>query len=380
MYDSSQGAPAPAAVRAVVTELAETPPEAIERIALEPMPPIDVASLSPRDVIVHVKSASVGWVDLIMTSGQYQHLPKPPYTPGLEYAGAIAWLGPEANAPGQPELTLGQEVLVDPFLAGPRTLGDYQRWGGWATYAVAPREAILRVPGISLDAACNLLGNYETAYHCLIARGRLQAGETVLIHGASGATGLAAVQIAKLLGATVIATGRSAAKLDLVAAHGADHLLRVGSDDAPDGLSSLRDRVRALTDGRGVDVVYDGVGGPISVESLRCVAFGARFLLVGWASTPSVSRGKGGRGAPNANQLPTNLIMMKGVDVLGCPAVIATIRDPSIRAPRLAQVLAWAGEGRITPHVSHTFPLAEIKEAMRAKWSGEVVGGCVVHP
>ena len=380
MYDSSQGAPAPAAVRAVVTELAETPPEAIERIALEPMPPIDVASLSPRDVIVHVKSASVGWVDLIMTSGQYQHLPKPPYTPGLEYAGAIAWLGPEANAPGQPELTLGQEVLVDPFLAGPRTLGDYQRWGGWATYAVAPREAILRVPGISLDAACNLLGNYETAYHCLIARGRLQAGETVLIHGASGATGLAAVQIAKLLGATVIATGRSAAKLDLVAAHGADHLLRVGSDDAPDGLSSLRDRVRALTDGRGVDVVYDGVGGPISVESLRCVAFGARFLLVGWASTPSVSRGKGGRGAPNANQLPTNLIMMKGVDVLGCPAVISTIRDPSIRAPRLAQVLAWAGEGRITPHVSHTFPLAEIKEAMRAKWSGEVVGGCVVHP
>ncbi|HRH00565.1 MAG TPA: NADPH:quinone oxidoreductase family protein [Polyangiaceae bacterium] len=370
-----------AALRAVVTELAETPPEAIERIALEPMPPIDLAALSPRDVVVQVKSASVGWVDLIMTSGQYQHLPKPPYTPGLEYAGVIAWLGPEANAPGQPELAVGQEVLVDPFLAGPRTAGDYQRWGGWATYAVAPREAILRVPGaLSLDAACNLLGNYETAYHCLVARGRLQAGENVLIHGASGATGLAAVQIAKLLGATVIATGRSAAKLDLVAAHGADHLLRIGPDDAPDGLASLRDRVRLLTGGRGVDVVYDGVGGAISAESLRCVAFGARFLLVGWASTPSVSRGKGGRGAPNANQLPTNLILMKGVDVLGCPAVISTIRDPSIRAPRLAQVLAWAAEGRISPHVSHTFPLAEIKEAMRAKWSGEVVGGCVVHP
>jgi len=170
-----------AALRAVVTELAETPPEAIERIALEPMPPIDLAALSPRDVVVQVKSASVGWVDLIMTSGQYQHLPKPPYTPGLEYAGVIAWLGPEANAPGQPELAVGQEVLVDPFLAGPRTAGDYQRWGGWATYAVAPREAILRVPGaLSLDAACNLLGNYETAYHCLVTRGRLQPGETVL--------------------------------------------------------------------------------------------------------------------------------------------------------------------------------------------------------
>lgn len=368
-------------LRAVVTELAETPPEAIERITLAPMTPPDVATLSPRDVVVEVKSASVGWVDLLMTSGQYQHLPKPPYTPGLEYAGVVAWLGPEANAPGLPELTVGQEVLVDPFLAGPRTTGDYQRWGGWATYAVAPREAVLRVPGtLSLDAACNLLGNYETAYHCLIARGRLQAGETVLIHGASGATGLAAVQLAKLLGATVIATGRSAAKLDLVAAHGADHLLRIGPDDAPDGLSSLRDRVRALTDGRGVDVVYDGVGGRISAESLRCVAFGARFLIVGWASTPSVSRGKGGRGAPNANQLPTNLIMMKGVDVLGCPAVISTVRTPALRPPRLAQVLAWAEAGLIAPHVSHTFPLTELHAAMRAKWSGEVVGGCVVHP
>ena len=362
--------------RVVVSELGETPEEAIERfVSIEPMPAPDPATLSPGEVIVAVRSASVGWVDLLMTSGQYQHMAKPPYTPGLEYAGVIAWKGAEA-APG---FAVGDEVLVDPFLAGPRTLGAYQRSGGWASYAVVPGSAVMRVPGkLSLDAACNLLGNYETAYHCLIARGRLRAGEWVLIHGASGATGLAAVEIAKLTGARVIATGRSEAKLRVVTERGADHVLRTAEADG--GVASLGERVKALTGGRGVDVVYDGVGGDISVASLRCVAFGARFLIVGWAATPLVARGKGGRGAPNANVLPTNLIMMKGLDVLGCPTAISTSQDPSIRAPRLAQILAWAGEGKISPHVSHVFRLAEIHAAMRAKWTGEVIGGCVVHP
>ncbi len=126
--------------------------------------------------------------------------------------------------------------------------------------------------------------------------------------------------------------------------------------------------------------MYDAVGGETSIESLRCVRFGARFLIVGWASTPFVARGKGQRGAPNANVLPTNLIMMKGLDVLGCPTVISTVQDPSIRPPRLAAVLRWAAEGRVRPHVSHAFPLADFREAMRARWAGEVVGGCVLHP
>jgi NADPH:quinone reductase len=145
-------------------------------------------------------------------------------------------------------------------------------------------------------------------------------------------------------------------------------------------VADLREQVKALTEGGGVDVVYDGVGGDISVESMRCVAFGARFLIVGWASTPFVARGKGLRGAPNANQLPTNLIMMKGLDVLGCPTVISTVVDPSLRPPRLAAVLAWAERGDLRPHVSHVYPLSKFKDAMRAKWSGEVVAGCVLHP
>src|SRR5690606_6695540 len=140
----------------------------------------------------------------------------------------------------------------------------------------------------SLDQACNLLGNYETAYHCLVARGRVSAGETVLILGASGSTGLAAVQLAKLLGATVIATGRDDRKLAVVREEGADHVINTRE-------GAFAREVKALTGGRGVDVVYDAVGGETSIESLRCVAFGARFLIVGWASTPFVARGKGGR-------------------------------------------------------------------------------------
>ncbi|MGE0397356.1 MAG: NADPH:quinone oxidoreductase family protein [Kofleriaceae bacterium] len=357
--------------RVVVTELGEEPLEAIANHAsLVPMDAPDPATLRDRDVIVAIKSASVGWVDLIMTSGQYQHPPKPPYTPGLEYAGVVAWRGPAASG-----IEVGDAVLVDAFLAGPRSYGDYQQWGGFASYGVAPIEAIHRLPEkLTFDQACNLLGNYETAYHCLIARGRLQRGETVLIHGASGSTGLAAVHIAKHLGATVIATGRSDAKLAVVKAQGADHVINTSD------LSTMRDAVKALTNGEGVDVVYDGVGGDISVESLRCVKFGARFVIVGWASTPSVSRGKGMRGAPNANQLPTNLIMMKGLDVLGSPAVISSVKNPAVRPPRLAQVLAWAADGTLSPYVSHTFPLSAFKDAMHAKWRGDVIGGCVLHP
>jgi NADPH2:quinone reductase len=359
--------------RVVVTKLGETPLDAIEScLSLEAMAAPDTTRLAPRDVVIAIKSASVGWVDLLMTSGQYQHLAKPPYCPGLEYAGVVAWAGPDAAG-----VTVGDRVLVDGFLAGPRSLGAYQAYGGFASYGVAPAEAVHRIPGeLSFDAACNLLGNYETAYHCLVTRGRLQLGETVLIHGASGSTGLAAVHLARLLGATVIATGRSDAKLAVVREQGADHIVRCGgAGDAP-----LRDQIRTLTVGRGVDVVYDGVGGEISGESLRCVRFGARYLIVGWAATPFVARGKGERGAPNANVLPTNLIMMKGLDVLGCPTVISTVNDPSLRPPRLAAIMRWAEEGKIRPFVSHIFPIADFKEAMRAKWTGQVIGGCVLHP
>lgn len=355
--------------RVVIRELGETPMDAIEhQLVLEAQPPPDPATLAPTDVIVAVRSAQVGWVDLLMTSGQYQHMPAAPYTPGLEYAGVVAWVGAEVETPA-----VGDAVIADGLLTGPRSLGAHQRWGGFASWAVAPAQALLPLPsGWSFDQGCTLLGNYETAYHCLITCGRLQAGETVLINGASGSTGLAAVHIAKLVGATVIATGRSPDKLAQVAAQGADHVLTTEE--------GLRDRVKALTGGHGVDVVYDGVGGPLSVESLRCCSFGARFLIVGWAATPDVAKGKGGRGAPNVNVLPTNLILMKGLHVIGAPTAIATHRDPSIRAPRLAALREWIEAGKLVPVVAESHPLAQIKAAMLAKWASKAVGGIVVHP
>ncbi len=368
----------PAGKRVVVSEYGETPLEALDTfVKLEATDPFDTASVGPNEVVVHVRAAQVGWVDLLMTSGQYQHMPDPPYVPGLEYAGLVAFVGADVRVDGR-ALEEGERVLVDPFLAGPRSHGKYRRSGGFATYAVVPQEAVIRVPAsLGLEAACNLLGNYETAYHCLVTRGRLKAGETVLINGATGATGLAAVQIAKLLGATVLASGRSPEKLRLVAEQGADHVIALG--EAEGGPKALRDKVKALVPG-GVDVVYDGVGGEVSQESLRCVAFGARFLIVGWASTPFVAKGKGGRGAPNANVLPTNLVLMKGLDVLGCPTAISTVHDPSSRAERLAKVLEWASEGKIRPLVARTFPLESYDEAMRAKWNNAFTGGAVLVP
>jgi len=366
-------------LRVLISEFSENPLEGVEKnLRIEEQSLPDPSTLDSRDVIISVRSSAVGWVDLLMTSGQYQHMPPLPYTPGLEYSGVIAWAGDEVDPQ---KAKLGDRVFVDGFVAGPRSAGNYQQYGGFASYAVAPIDAIRPIPeGFSFDQACNLLGSYETAYHCLVACGQLKAGETVLIHGASGATGLAAVHLAKILGATVIATGRSDAKLKVVKEQGADHIINCKAAEGEQGVRRFRDEVKALTGGRGVDVVYDGVGGDISLESMRCVSFGARFLIVGWASTPFVSKGKGQRGAPNANMLPTNLIMMKGLKVMGCPTVISTQHDASIRTERLNQIMEWVNSGQLKPYLSHTYPLTDIKDALIAKWTGEIIGGCAVHP
>lgn len=366
----------PMGTRAVVKAFGETPMDAIDnQLRLVAQPPPDPDELGSDDVVVRVRSAQVGWVDLLMASGQYQHMASPPYTPGLEYAGDVVWAGASAAT----RWPVGARVIADGLLTGPRSLGAYQRWGGFASYAVAPAQALRALPDSwSYDQGACLLGSYETAHHCLVERGDLRPGEVALIHGASGAVGLAAVHLAKRLGAVVIATGRSRHKLDVVREHGADHVVQVsagrGSDD-----TSLRDMVKALTGGRGADLVYDSVGGPISVQSLRCVRFGARYLIVGWAATPFVAKGFGGRGAPNANVLPTNLIMMKGLNVLGCPTAISTHRDPSIRADRLATLERWIADG-LVPHVGAVASLTELVDALKAKWESRWVGGGVVRP
>jgi len=369
----------PTGKKAQITQFAETPLEGVNEILeIVDQPKPDINKLAATDVLIEVKSSSIGWVDLLMASGQYQHQPPLPYTPGLEYCGEVLWVGKEVDPK---QIKIGDKVMVDGFVSGPRSPGKYQKYGGFANYAVAPMNAIIPIPvPLNFDQACNLLGSYETAYHCLITCGQLQAGETVLIHGASGATGMAAVHVAKLLGATVIATGRSDEKLAVVKEQGADFVVNIKATDPEEKVRRFRQDIKALTGGKGVDVVYDGVGGPISDESLRCVKFGARFLIVGWAATPFVARGKGKRGAPNVNKLPTNLIMMKGLKVLGCPSVIAAQHHPEIRPQRVQDIFKWVKEGKITPYVSHVFSLAHIKAAMKAKWNGQIIGGGSVRP
>jgi len=365
----------PVGQRLVVTEYGETPLDALDNfIRLEQQAPPDPAVLEPDDVVLRVRSCAVGWVDLIMSSGQYQHMAPPPYTPGLEFAGEVAWVGS-----GVASLKIGDRVLADGFSTGPRSHGRHQRWGGCATWAVIPEHAALSLsPRLSYDQAVNLLGNFETAMHVLDVRAQVQAGEWVLVLGATGSTGLAAVQLAKMRGALVIAAGRSPEKLAEVKAHGADHVLQ--TDAASGGLAGMRGAVKALTGGKGVHVVWDGVGGDISVQALRCMRFGGRFCIVGWAATPFVARGKGKRGAPRANLLPTNLIQMKGLDVLGCPAVISTRFDPTLRPIRLKRILAGVEDGSIVPHVGPGFGMADYAAAFRAKWESRFVGGCVLHP
>ncbi len=357
--------------RVVVSAWGESPLQALEGCTrLEPM---ERPEPGPGEVLVRVRSCAVGWVDLLMSSGQYQHMVQPPYTPGLEFAGVVEALGPEVTT-----AHVGDRVVADGFRTGPRSHGEHQRWGGMATWALMPARAAMPLPeALSFDQGANLLGNYETACHVLMHRARIQPGETVLIHGASGSTGLAAVQVAKLLGAKVIATGRSPDKLAEVKRLGADHVLAIGDEQG--GVRRFRDEVKELSEG-GVHVVWDGVGGAISLESLRCVRFGARFCIVGWAATPFVAKGKGGRGAPGANQLPTNLIQMKGLDVLGCPAAISTLHDPSLRPRRLGWILQHVALGKLHPQVGPAFALQDYASAWRAKWDSRFVGGCVLHP
>lgn len=350
--------------RVVVRQWGETPLQTIdEHLSLEQCPRPE--TLGPGEVLLRVQSCAVGWVDLLMMSGQYQHMATPPYTPGLEFAGTV-----EAVGDGVP-LQRGARVLADGFQTGPRSSGPY-RDGGFATWAIIPAHAAIPIPDcLSFDQSVNLLGNYETAYHALIHRGRLQAGEVVLVLGATGSTGLAAIHVGKLLGATVVAATRSPEKGARLAEEGADHVIVTGEEP-------LRDQVRARV-GR-VDLVWDGVGGDLSNQALRCLRFGGRFCIVGWAATPFVARGRGRRGAPNANQLPTNLIQMKGLDILGCPAVIALKHAPGLRQTRLDWLLEHVRLGRIEPYHGPAYALNDVVEALHAKWHSRHLGGCVLHP
>lgn len=362
-------------LRASLSRFAPSREDAVRSgVELREWAPPSTAVLRSHDVIVEVKSASVAYIDLLMLSGQYHHKPRLPYTPGLEYAGVVRWVGQTVGS-----LRPGDRVMNDFLLSGPRSAGEYQGWGGWARYAVAPEQALLRIPDdISFDAACNTLLNCETAVFALADRARVAQGESVLVTGATGSAGLAAVRVAKLLGAgVVIATGRGTDRLAAARELGADHtidLLQLAHTTD----TSLRDAVRDLT-GRGADVLFDTVGGEWLVPAVRALDFNGRMTIIGWAANTGVAKGEGAGGSVSPDLLPTNLVQLKGLTVMGSPMVISGQKNPQARARRLATIAQWMQLGLLTPVVTHSYALQELHAAMQARLTG-AVGGCVVRP
>jgi NADPH:quinone reductase len=363
----------PVGVAAYVVKYGQNQLSAIDDIVLRPQPPPLLSELADGDIVVGVRATEIVWTDTVMATGQYQHQARLPYSPGMTYSGVILITTPLAKQHG---LSIGDSVAVAGIDAGPRSLGRYQKWGGCASYAVAPYTAVRRFPSSwSFPQAASFAYGYDTAFHCLIERGNVQKGESILIHGASGGVGIPAVHIAVMLGLTVYATTRTRSKVKFLEEMGVREVIVLG--ETP----QFHSHIKEITQQRGVDIVYDGVGGDdITVESLRALRFGGRFLIVGWASTPNVAAGGGKRGAPNANRIPTNLIMMKCLTILGCPAMISLRHNTHLYQQRVATITEWLLKGKLPPPlIAETFHLKDIKEAMKARVaSGSQVGSTIV--
>ena len=292
--------------------------------------------LAPGEVRVAVQAAGINFPDVLMAAGEYQLKPPLPFTPGMEAAGDVI----EVN--GVDGVAVGDRVIVK------------MRHGGYADQAVVTASQLTPLPS-TFDYAegATFLAGHGTAYHALIDRGQVQPGEVLLVHGAGGGVGLAAVEMGKMLGATVIAAASSEAKLAVAQARGADHLVLYAREP-------FRDAVKRITDGRGADVVFDPVGGEVFENSVRCIAWGARLLVIGFTGGIGLAR--------------TNLLLIKGASVLGVRAGEAVRRNPALGEVRLKALLAWAEAGKIRPNVSHRLPLEDYAKAMRLLVDRKAIG------
>ncbi len=304
-----------------------------ERLSLETF---EAASLVPGQVRVAIRAAGINFPDILMAAGEYQLKPPLPFTPGVEAAGDVVEVNEAAG------VELGDKVIVK------------MRHGAYCDEAVTTPAQLVALPS-TFDYAegATFLAGHGTAYHGLIDRGRLQPGEVLLVHGAGGGVGLAAVEMGKMLGATVIAAASSEEKLAVAKARGADHLMLYAREP-------FRDAVKRITDGRGADVVFDPVGGEVFENSMRCIAWGARILIIGFT---------GGIGLAK-----TNLLMIKGASVLGVRAGEAVRKNPALGEVRIKALLGWAEAGKIRPNVSHRLPLEDYARAMRLLIDRKAIG------
>ena len=306
-----------------------------------PSPPI-----GPGQVRVRVRAAGLNFADTLQVAGKYQVKPPLPFTPGLEICGEILEIGP---------------AVAKPFRVGQRVLGFLRFGGGYAEEVVASANSLLPVH----DALGDIEGGafpsvYGTSYYALTWRGKLQPGETLLVLGAAGGVGLAAVEIGKQLGAVVIAAAGGTEKCALALEYGADHAIDYTCE-------SIRDRVREITGGAGADVVFDPVGGDAFDQAIRAVAWGARMLVIGFA-------------AGRIQSVPANLILVKNIAVTGVVFGAQNERDPQIGGNFIADMLRWHAAGKLRPRVSKTFPLAEAPAALEALLSRRYAGKIVLIP
>ncbi|HGY9627243.1 NADPH:quinone oxidoreductase family protein [Pseudomonas putida] len=304
----------------------------------------EVASPAPKrnEIVLDVHAAGVNFPDTLIIEGKYQFQPPLPFSPGGEAAGVVAAIGEKAG-----DFKIGDRVMA---LTG---------WGAFAEQVAVPFYNVLPIPTtMDFTTAAAFGMAYGTSMHALAQRGQLKAGETLLVLGASGGVGLAAVEIGKAMGARVIAAASNAEKLAIAKAAGADELIDYRQ-------ASLRDEIKRLTGGQGVDVVYDPVGGELFEQAVRGLAWNGRLLVVGFASG-------------TIPQLPVNLTLLKGAAVVGVFWGAFAQRQPEDNAANFRQLFAWHAEGKLKPLVSQTYPLAETGAAIERLAQRQAVGKLVV--
>ncbi|NRR33721.1 NADPH:quinone oxidoreductase family protein [Oxalobacteraceae bacterium] len=312
-----------------------------DTLTVEELPDLQAGA---GQVVIDVKSAAVNFPDVLIIQGKYQFKPGLPFTPGSEVAGVVREIGE-----GVQHVKVGEQVIA------------FTPLGGFAQQLLAPANALMPMPaGMDFDTAASITLTYGTSHHAVVDRGALKAGETMLVLGAAGGVGLAAIEIGKALGARVIAAASTDEKLAICKQHGADVLINYSTGD-------LREAIKAATDGKGPDVVYDPVGGDYSEAAFRSIAWRGRYLVVGFANG-------------EIPKLPLNLTLLKGASIVGVFWGEYAKREPKANMAGMQQLMGWLAEGKIKPHISGRYALADTAQALQDMAARKVTGKIVIQP
>ena len=312
------------------------PPESLVIEEVEPL------KAGKGQVVIAVKACGVNFPDTLIIQGKYQFKPAMPFSPGGEVAGVVKEVGE-----GVERVRVGDRVIV------------FAGWGGFAEEIVADAARLIPMPaGMDFTTAAAFVMVYGTSMHALQDRAQIKPDETLLVLGAAGGVGLATVELGKVMGARVIAAASSPEKLEICRQHGADEVINYASED-------LKERVKQLTNGKGVDVIFDPVGGNYSEAALRGMAWGGRHLVVGFA-------------AGDIPRIPLNLTLLKGCSIVGVFWGAFVEHDPQRNQQHLRELMAWFAEGRIKPHISASYPLEQAAQALNDILERKVTGKVVL--